>query len=156
MLGVYFGSNPNPSATDDYSNAGHHLHGAQWFEPGDSRLNRQAYAYAAIYCDADNQRVAIYGIHSQSTDGEAPGKGFPAIFVSNNALPPTLEHGNTLIQQYLNVAFYRLMSGESQVNAGPDNEGKTYVVVFDGCPNTYMHAYMMQNGVMTPSAVYPR
>ncbi len=145
---------PTDTGSETCSTSGHHV---TWFDPGDSRLNRQAYAYAAIYCDDANQRVAIYGIHAQATDGKAPGEGFPAIFVPYGSLPPTptAEQGNTLIQQYLDIGFYRLTTGEYQVNAGPDSEGKTYVVTFDGCPTSIMRAYIMQNGVMTQTEVYP-
>jgi hypothetical protein len=134
--------------------------GTTWFEPGDDRINRQAYAYASVYCDADNERVGIYGIHSLGAGDpdRNDGMGYPAIFVPYTELPgtPTSLEGNLLIASYGNIGFYRLTSGEYQVNAGPDPEGKTYVLIWDGCPQTYVQAYILQDGVMTQTEVYPR
>lgn len=127
-----------------------------WFEPGDDRINRQAYAYASVYCQADEQRVGIYGIHSTGAGEFNDGSGFPAIFVPYAELPPTPTDGNVLIAQYANIEFYRLTTGEYQVNAGPDPEGKEYVLIWDGCPQTYIQAYILQNGVLTQTEVYPR
>lgn len=117
-----------------------------WFDPGDDRINRQAYARAAVYCDDANSRVAIYGVDEE-------GEGFPAIFVPYADLPatPAEADGHTLIAQYENIGFYRLTTGEYQINAGPDGEGKSYVVIWDGCPHTYLNSYTLQNGVMTPA-----
>ncbi|MBC7811979.1 MAG: PPC domain-containing protein, partial [Burkholderiales bacterium] len=109
-----------------------------FFDPGDDRINRQAYAYASVYCDAANNRVAIYGINSDGATvaGGKDGDGFPGIFVPYSDLPatPSAEDGNILIEQSGNIRFYRLTSGEYQVMVGPDSEGKEYVVVWDGCP----------------------
>ncbi|MFN8376470.1 MAG: hypothetical protein U0694_26810 [Anaerolineae bacterium] len=48
---------------------------------------------------------------------------------------------NTLVDSYYEASVYRLTSGEWQVNAGPNREGKVYVVVFTGCPATNVHEY---------------
>lgn|GEM_PF-1312943 len=134
--------------------------GNAFFEPGDDRLNRQAYAYASVYCDDANHRVAIYGINSDGASSASgkDGDGFPGIFVYYFNLPPTpsAEDGNVLIEQAGNIRFYRLTSGEYQVMVGPDSEGKDYVLVWDGCPHTYIQAYSFQNGVMTPTERFPR
>jgi hypothetical protein len=113
-----------------------------FFEPGDDRINRQAYAQAAVYCDAANSRVLILGI-------DAGGDGSELLSVPYGDLPakPTGQH--VQIEQAGNVGFYRLATGEYQVNVGPDSEGKTYVAIWDGCPYTYLNAYILQNGVMT-------
>lgn len=123
----------------------------------DGRINNQCYAYAAVYCDDTAQRVAIYGIPPMDANGRSAGQGFPAIFVNYSDLPPTptTEQGNQLISQFENIAFYRLTTGEYQVNAGPDAEGKSYVVIWDGCPWNTVSAYILQNGVMTQTEVYP-
>lgn len=140
------------------STEGTRVDSSQWFEPGDDRINRQAYAYASVYCDADNQRVGIYGIHSTGAGDpdRNDGMGFPAIFIPYAELPPTPTDSNVQIASYGNIGFYRLTSGEYQINAGPDAEGKSYVLVWDGCPQTYIKAYMLQNGVLTQTEVYPR
>ncbi|MBC7812702.1 MAG: hypothetical protein H7175_16220 [Burkholderiales bacterium] len=129
-----------------------------FFEPGDDRINRQAYAYAAIYCDADLQGVNIYGINSTGAGSINNGRGFKAIFVPYAELPatPSAEDGNLLIEQFENISFYRLTSGEYQVNVGPDFEGKQYVLVWDGCPQTTIQAYIFWNGVMMPTEIFPR
>jgi len=50
-------------------------------------------------------------------------------------LPETPEE-NLLVDEYYEYTFYKLTSGEYQVNVGPDAEGKVYVVNFVGCPAT--------------------
>lgn len=41
---------------------------------------------------------------------------------------------NTLIARRYDISFYHLTSGEFQINAGPDNEGKVFTIIFEGCP----------------------
>lgn len=134
-----FGSATGPYTLHIISRAGG---GDEWFEPGDDRINRQAYATASIYCDVDNSRVLILGI-------DATGHGTEVLSVPYADLPATPTGSNLLIAQNANIAFYRLTSGEYQVNAGPDAEGKTYVAIWNGCPMTYQNAYILQNGVLT-------
>ena len=62
--------------TDPAPCSGSETDSAQFFEPGDDRINRQAYAYAAVYCDDENQRVGVYGIYQ---NGDLAGDGFPAV-----------------------------------------------------------------------------
>jgi hypothetical protein len=147
------GAGNNTGTSIDYnvrcSESGTIVENITWFEPGDDRINRQAYAYASVYCDAANDRVGIYGIQSD-------GSGVPAIFVPYAELPPTPTDSHVLIGQHQDIRFYRLTTGEYQVNTGPDAEGKEYVVVWDGCPQTYVNAYILQDGVMTQTEVYPR
>jgi len=116
--------------------------GEQWFEPGDDRINRQAYATASIYCDADNSRVLVLGISPTVIGNEL-------LSVPYAELPAAPTDSNVLIAQNGNVSLYRLTTGEYQVNSGPDAEGKTYVVVWNGCPMTYQNTYILQNGVLT-------
>jgi hypothetical protein len=116
--------------------------GTKWFEPGDDRINRQAYAAAAIYCDAENSQLVVYGI-------DAKGNGQQTIVVPYADLPETPADSNALITQQGGVSVYRLVSGEYQLVGAPDAEGKQYVAVWDGCPYTYLNAYILQNGVLT-------
>ncbi|MBC7815096.1 MAG: hypothetical protein H7175_28320 [Burkholderiales bacterium] len=143
----------DPVPCDESSDSDH----AQFFEPGDDRINRQAYAYAAVYCDEENQRVGVYGIYGS---GDFAGSGFPAIFVPYSELPPvpSPEEGNILIGQFGNIRGYRLTTGEYQLNVGPDFEGKEYVLVWDGCPQTYIRAAIFNTftGETTPTEIYPR
>lgn len=112
------------------------------FNPNDGRINLQGYATVAIYCQTD--RVAMYGI-------DAAGHGYPAIFIAYDDLPAASPDGNILITTFENIRFYRLTTGEFQVNVGPDAEGKDYVFVWDDCPPTYTEAFIFQNGVSTAS-----
>lgn len=107
------------------------------FEPGDGRINLQAYAPAAVYCDAANSRVAIYGI-------DDAGHGYEAIFVAYADLPDT-PASNQLIAQFEDIRFFRLSTGEYQVSAGPDAEGKEYMLIFDGCPASTAAAYLFDH-----------
>lgn len=122
-----------------------------WFDPGDARINRQAYAGAVVYCDADEKRVGIYGVNQDNA------QGFPAIFIPYDQLPPVppAEAGHTLIASYGNIRFYRLTTGEYQINVGPDAEGKEYVAVWDGCPQTVVTSYIFQGGTQTMTEIYP-
>ncbi|MEQ8673691.1 MAG: hypothetical protein RLP44_11930 [Aggregatilineales bacterium] len=57
------------------------------------------------------------------------------------ASPPSV---NTLIQSVGPASLYALTSGEFQLNYGPDAEGKTYVVIFNGIPATNVYSYVIE------------
>lgn len=136
MLGLY-----QPPAQDGAPTAPEVFRG---FEPGDGRINLQAYAPAAVYCDAANSRVAIYGI-------DEAGSGYPALFVNEADLPPTPteEQGHLLVAESGNIRLYRMTTGELQVRNGPDADGKEYAFIWDGCPATGGTAYTIENGIAT-------
>ena len=115
---------------------------SRWFDPGDDRINRQAYASAAVYCDADHSQLVVYSI-------DAKGNGQQTIVVPYAELPAAPTGANVLVTQQGGVSIYRLVSGEYQLIGQPDAEGKQYVAVWDGCPYTYLNAYILQNGVLT-------
>ncbi|MBA3867973.1 MAG: hypothetical protein H0X30_02355 [Anaerolineae bacterium] len=48
---------------------------------------------------------------------------------------------NTLIATMDNVSVYVLTTGEIQVNAGPDSEGKMHVKILDSIPWTKVYGY---------------
>ena len=48
---------------------------------------------------------------------------------------------NTLLESGDGVAVYVLTTGEIQVNAGPDAEGKIHVKIFNGIPWTKVYGY---------------
>jgi hypothetical protein len=48
-------------------------------------------------------------------------------------LPETPEE-NLLVDEYYEIALYKLTSGEYQINVGPDADGKVYVLNFNNCP----------------------
>lgn len=118
----------------------------QWFDPGDDRINRQAYAPIAVYCTETGMEVLAIN---------SDGKGTPAISIATSALP-SAEAGNVLIQSAGNIQLYGLSSGEYLARVGPDAEGKFYRLVWDGCPQTYVVASTELNGVITPSETISR
>lgn len=116
----------------------------EWWSPGDDRLNPDPHAYAAVYCDATNERVLIYGVNSPGAGNTNDGSGFFAIQVPYSDLPPTPTDANVLIAEFENIRFYRTIDGEFMVIAGPDFEGKEYVVAWDGCPMSNVQRYILQ------------
>jgi len=116
----------------------------EWWSPGDDRLNPDPHAYAAVYCDADYQRVIIYGVNSPGAGAASDGSGFFALQVPYSELPPTPTGANAMIAEFESIRFYRNVQGEYVVVAGPDFEGKEYVVLFDGCPMSTVQRYILQ------------
>jgi hypothetical protein len=47
---------------------------------------------------------------------------------------PAQPEQNIAVKENPLISLYKLTSGEFQVNAGPDADGKIYVVRFQGCP----------------------
>lgn len=115
-----------------------------WFEPGDARINRQAYAPIAIYCGpAQLEVLAINGA----------GEGYPVISIPFSELPATPTSANVLIKSSGNVELYRLTTGEVLARVGPDAEGKYYRLEWNGCPYNTVEASTEQNGVVTSAEV---
>lgn len=92
--------------------------------------------------------LSFWGINEQ-------GDGYFAFYVSKemlDALPENPEV-NLEIARTDNgqIVFYKLTTGEYQVNIGPDSEGKVQVVIFDGIPptNVYRRDFNV-NDVPTP------
>lgn len=89
----------------------------------DGRVNsHDAAESASIYCEGDNSVTVWAVINSQ---------GYFAFnaSVKEIAKVPVKPEKNTLIKQAMNIALYRLTTGELQVNA-PGN----YVFIWSGCP----------------------
>jgi len=115
----------------------------EW-SPRDGRLNPDRYAYAAVYCDAANQQIVVWGINSPGAGDRNDGSGFPALIVPYSGIPPAPTDASVLIAQHDRVRLYRNMQGELVVVAGPDAEGKEYVVLWDACPPTYVQRFILQ------------
>jgi hypothetical protein len=98
------------------------------FNPGDDRVNREAWASVAVYCRP-------YGIHVYAINGES--KGVLALVVTPEEIaavdnPPAQ---NTLIASNAGIELWRLTSGELQVTApgqAPET-AKLYTYVWAGC-----------------------
>ena len=90
----------------------------------DGRVNsHDAVETASIYCESDNSVTVWAVINSQGYFA------FHATVAEINKVPVNPVK-NTLIKSAMNIALYRLTTGELQVNA-PDN----YVFIWKGCPN---------------------
>lgn len=98
--------------------------GPETFDPQDGRISPDAAAPFAAYCT--DWGLHVYGINEASD-------GWLAFTVALNVLsePPPAE--NTLIVTAGNLSLYRLTTGEWQINAAPDAEGKEYVLIWEGC-----------------------
>lgn len=59
---------------------------------------------------------------------------------------PEQPEENVLVGEYYEIALYKLTSGEYQVNVGPDQEGKVFVLNFSGCPaeNVYESTFFAE------------
>lgn len=115
----------------------------EW-SPRDGRLNPDRYAYAAVYCDAENEQIVVWGINSPGAGDRNDGSGFPALAVPYADIPPAPADASVLIAQYDRVRLYRNIQGELVVIAGPDAEGKEYVVLWDACPPRYVQRFILQ------------
>jgi hypothetical protein len=93
---------------------------------------------AAIY--VDNDEISVYVI-------DAEGNGTLALSVDPDSLDalPDFPETNTLIAQSADgfVSLYKLTTGEYQFNIGPDAEGKTRVIIFDGIPPSNVYGYQL-------------
>jgi hypothetical protein len=80
--------------------------------------------------------LSFWGINDE-------GDGYPAFYVSKESLDalPENPESNLEIARTDNgqIVFYKLTTGEYQVNIGPDSEGKVQVIIFDGIPATNIY-----------------
>lgn len=112
---------------------------------------RQAQACLPCYCP-ENRSLNCFGDYAVYTNVDKndrceilildinPDDGSPTLAIRATArelakLPETPEE-NILVDQFYEIALYKLTSGEYQVNVGPDAEYKVKVLRFAGCPAT--------------------
>lgn len=110
---------------------------AQACLPCDCAQNSALNCYGGFHVNTIvNPKTETCAIEVLGIDGS--GRGYKAIYVSARELAklPEFPEENTLIEQYYEYALYKLTSGEYQVNVGPLEEKKVYVVIFNGCPAT--------------------
>jgi hypothetical protein len=96
------------------------------FDPGDGRVKPDAGAPVAVYCH--DYGIDVYRINPDSTG--------TLVFSATNAEIKRVGDSparNTLIDSAGNIRLYQLTTGEFQVNAGPDAEGKEYVLTWEEC-----------------------
>jgi hypothetical protein len=100
--------------------------------PQDQRINCQGVEFYAVYTRVTTSGACFMEAWRMNPGGQP----FRVWRVSSRTLAsvPRFPEVNTLIRQEQGIALYRLTSGEYQVNAGPDGEGKIYVARFTNCP----------------------
>jgi hypothetical protein len=102
----------------------------------DRRLNCQGIEFYAVYVRTYNDPNITCAFEMYRIDANG-GLGRPVMRVNNVTLGRfPASNVNQLIRQNQGIAIYRLTSGELQINAGPDAEGKIYTLRIDGCPPT--------------------
>lgn len=107
--------------------------------PEDDRMNCEGGQYYAIYNEfsADGAggemcHFELYRLEPNSQNGRFM---FRITAEEINAMEAAgAPSENVLIKSRASLQFYHLVSGEFQVNAGPDGEGKVFTIVFRGCP----------------------
>ncbi len=92
----------------------------------DDRINKDPGAIVAIYApEADG--IKVYGIHPDS-------QGTLTLYVTQETLDALPEKPDTNIEVATSTdgiaTLYKLTTGEYQLNAGPDGEGKVFVYIF--------------------------
>ena len=91
--------------------------------------------------DADgNPRLDIYDVDANSN-------GSYLMDVTQDDIAPYIGNPpatNTLIESAGFAALYVLTTGEFQLNIGPDDEGKTYVIIFDDIPPSTIYGYVIE------------
>jgi hypothetical protein len=104
---------------------------AQWWDPGDSRINRDPGALGVIYAVSYGARGM--GLHIYKVGGDSNGALWLEIAPEMLAAVPQFPSEYMIIARsedgYIELA--KLPTGQYQVNTGPDAEGKIHVVVFD-------------------------
>ncbi len=85
-----------------------------------------------------NQQMDLY-----HTDTGSSTSSYLFSITQEDIAPFVAEHPaeNTLLASAEGVQVYVLTTGEIQINAGPDAEGKTHVKIFDGIPWTHVYGY---------------
>ncbi len=115
--------------------------------PGiENRDNCQGIEYYAFFTRVSPISGLCYMDAYRFNDSNIGLRVFRATATEIDAVPE-FPAQNTLIDENRGIALYRLTSGEFQVNAGPDAQGKMYTLIFSGCPasNRVESNYFMSN-----------
>lgn len=99
----------------------------------DRRLNCLGNEFYAVYA-RESRTTCTIDVYLISNQGRGTGRPAFRITAAERAGLPEKPEENLLVDEYYEVALYKLTTGEYQVNAGPDQNGKVYVVRFTGCP----------------------
>lgn len=99
--------------------------------PGDLRANCQGIEFYGVFTRGSG---AACNIDAFRFNAQGQSRRVFRATRAEIAAVPEFPAVNTLIEQNDAIALYRLTSGEFQVNAGPDGNGKVYVLIFNNCP----------------------
>jgi hypothetical protein len=103
--------------------------------PDDNRVNCQGIDEYGVYTRTTTSGSCYIDVYLIDGNGRSR-RAFRATAAEIDAVPETPAQ-NTVIDQYFEVALYRLTSGEFQVNYGPSRQdGKVYELIWTGCPAT--------------------
>jgi hypothetical protein len=97
----------------------------------DQRINCLGHEFYAVYTlinEAGRCNIDVFLIQNGKGTG-----AFRVTTLERSRLPETVEEP-LVVDSYYEVTMYQLPTGEFQVNAGPDSQGKMYSVTFTGCP----------------------
>jgi hypothetical protein len=87
--------------------------------------------------DAINIKMDVYGLKNGKSESSY------LFSISQDDLAAYAQHPakDTLLASMGDVSVYVLTTGEIQVNAGPDSEGKMHVKILDGIPWSTVYGY---------------
>jgi len=91
--------------------------------------------------DGSNIKMDVYGLKK----GASVSSYLFSISQDDLAALPKPPTKNTLLAAMGDVSVYMLTTGEIQVNAGPDSEGKMHVKILDGIPWTTVYGYTVDS-----------
>ncbi|MCL4247664.1 MAG: hypothetical protein KJ065_05915 [Anaerolineae bacterium] len=100
--------------------------------PSDKRINCQGIQFYGIYTYERGDVCYIDAYRMQSNG--SPGRRAWRVTSRDLADLPEAPEENTLITSGDAIFLYQLTTGELQVNAGPAEDGKIYVTIWQGCP----------------------
>jgi hypothetical protein len=88
--------------------------------------------------EAGNLQMDVYTLKNNAANG-----GYLFTITQDDLAPYATEHPakNMLLASADGVSVYMLTTGEIQINAGPDFEGKTHVKILNGIPWTTVYGY---------------
>lgn len=90
-----------------------------------------------VQSDDSNIKMDVYGLKNGGTVSSY----LFSVSQSDLAALPKHPAQNTLVAEMGDVSVYLLTTGEIQVNAGPDSEGKMHVKILDSIPWTTVYGY---------------
>ncbi|MEQ8674019.1 MAG: hypothetical protein RLP44_24740 [Aggregatilineales bacterium] len=131
------------------------------FDPADYNENCRVLPYLgagnSLPINEGNSENEVAAYNATDKNGEPAlhiydinddGNGTLALEITQDIIAPYIDNPpseNTALMTSENgkVTLYILDTGELQINSGPDAEGKTHVLIFDGIPPTNIYGYVI-------------